>query len=347
MQVPLIDLRAQYLSIKDEVDAAIARVHQRGNYVMGHEVECFELEWAHYCGARFCVAVSSGTDALYLILRALGLKAQLVLTTPFTFFATVVAIILSGNTPLFIDVEEDGNIDISKDYSTLYNVPVHLYGRPAKVDLSSIEDTAQGHGIELTGLAQAYSFYPTKNLGAFGQGGAVVTNDSDLAQKVKELRVHAEKERFVHYAVSGNYRMDELQAAILRAKLPHLDGWIAKRRQIAEWYYQRLSQIEGVVLPPQHPGHTYHIFAIKLKERDALARFLAEKGTQTAVRYPVPMHLMPALKDLNYKRGDFPKAEEWAETVLNLPIYPEMNEEMVDYVCTSIREWGENDLRRN
>jgi len=311
---------------------------------MGEEVEAFEEEWAEYCKAKYCVVVSSGTDALYLAIRCLGITDVEILTTPFTFFATTGAIMMSGNIPRFVDVEPDGNIDIGKEpVSYLCALPVHLYGKPAKLEKHDqryvIEDACQAHGLPLRGHLQCFSFYPTKNLGAYGQAGAIVTNIGELVEKLRWLRVHGEKERFVHYEVTGNYRMDELQASILRVKLPHLNKWNQARRDVAGLYQELLGNVGGITLPEDDLYHCYHIYAIRVKNRDSLARFLAENGIQTAVRYPLPMHLQPALEYLGYKKGDFPVAEEWAETNLSLPMYPELTQEQVEYVCSKIKGW--------
>lgn len=348
MRVPLVDLKAQYLSIKDEVDQAVARVLESGNYVMGQEVESFEEEWAEYCGrAKYCVGVSSGTDALYLTLKALPEVFTDVLTTPLTFFATTQAIIQAGKRPKFVDVECDGNIDLMKHPQTSTALVVHMYGQPVYVPSnypsSIIEDSAQAHGIPLKGTAACYSFYPTKNLSAVGQAGAVVTNDKDLADTIRELRTYGERERFVHYSLTGNHRMDELQAAILRAKLPHLSQWTMLRQSIAGAYDEQLEGLLGISLIPRSPEHVCHIYGILMASTDkraSLVSYLNDLGVSTGIRYPVPMHLQPALSFLGYKKGDFPVAEGWADTVLNLPIYPEMSMEAVSYVTESVKEWA-------
>ncbi|GAI88362.1 unnamed protein product, partial [marine sediment metagenome] len=243
MNVPLVDLKTQYQSIKPEVDRAINRVLHSGSYVMAEEVEAFEEEWAEYCKAKYCVGVSSGTDALYLTLKALGISGQQVVTTPFTFFATTQAIIASGNYPMYVDVDETGNLP-PVDFGDRVAIPVHLYGRPGKWKGSRIiEDSAQAHGLPLSGLAACFSFYPTKNLGAMGQAGAVVTNDLNLANEVRRLRTYGEAGRFVHYRLTGNHRMDELQAAILRAKLPYLSSWNKARRDRALQYGATLDRV--------------------------------------------------------------------------------------------------------
>lgn len=356
MKVPLLDLQAQLACVRGEIDEAIVRVIERGNFIMGEEVEAWESEWAAFCGAKYAVGVSSGTDALYLVLKALDAMDRArgidnvgwVATTPFTFFATTQAIVHAGLRPFFVDVEPDGNIDLSKVSTGKFDLalPVHLYGRPAPIPENQprpiIEDAAQAHGLPLRGMAACHSFYPSKNLGAYGQAGAVVTNDEDLAKRVRGLRVYGEGKRFVHYALTGNHRMDELQAAILRAKLPHLNRWNSARRAVAALYTHLLNDVAGIVVPPDHPQHVYHIMAIRVTDprgRDALARFLAERGVETAVRYPVPLHLQPALSLWGYQQGDFPNAERWAREVLTLPIYPEMRGEMVEYVAQGVRRW--------
>lgn len=344
--VPLCDLKAQYLSIKDEIDSAIARVLSKGNYVMGEEVEAFEEEWAKYCKAKYCVGVASGTDAIYLTLKALLPRGGSVLTTPFTFFATVQAIIQAGSKPVFMDVARHGNINLGQPVLKAHDIalPVHLYGRPAYVPSSypipTVEDSAQAHGIPLTGKAMCSSFYPTKNVGAMGQAGAMITDDEQLAREVRRLRTYGEQERFVHYALTGNHRMDELQAAILRVKLPHLDEWNRRRREIALCYSKSFDQDYPTLYTPwDDPNHVYHIYALRCKERDNLAAYLKEHNIETAVRYPVPMHLQPALKYLGYKEGDFPNAEAWANENLSLPIFPEMTSEQVEYVVRKVKDW--------
>lgn len=339
MNVPLVDLKAQYLTIKQEVDSAILRVLHSGSYVMGAEVALFEREWAEYCGAKYCVGVSSCTDALYLALRAIGGKRS-VTTTPYTFFATTQAIISSGNYPVFVDVDETGNLP-PMDFGDQVALPVNLYGRPGEWKGSNIiEDAAQSHGVPLRGKIACHSFYPTKNLGAFGQAGAVVTNDQALVDFIREMRTYCERERFVHYGVTGNYRMDELQAAILRTKLPYLGSWNGARRDVAREYRELLDPMKEVIrLPEDHPQHVYHIYAIRCKDRDDLAKYLGENGIQTSIRYPLPMHLQPALNYLGYHKGDFPNAEAWAKENLSLPMFPEMTGEQVEYVCDKVKEW--------
>ncbi len=310
---------------------------------MGEEVERFEESWARYCKAKYCVALSSCTDALILTLTVVSNLTIVnpVITTPLTFYATTLAIIKTINLVKFKDVGETGNLPDS-DFGNAIAVPVHLYGRPGNWSGKYvIEDAAQAHGLPLMGLAACHSFYPTKNLGAMGQAGAMVTNDEDLYKKVKEMRNYNERERFVHYGIQGgNFRIDEIQAAILNVKLPYLDGWNKARRAIALIYKYNLMDLSHIIqLPVGHPQHNYHIYAIRLKKRDELAKYLASQGIQTAIRYPVPMHLQPALKHLRYREGDFPNAERWAKENLSLPIYPEMPAEYAEYVAEKIRDW--------
>jgi len=346
INVPLIDLRAQYLSIKDEIDSAISRVLHKGNYVMGNEVEAFEEEWARVCGAKYCIGVSSGTDALFLSLLALPEGLKDVLTTPATFFATTQAIVGAGKRPKFIDIGDNGNINLRIPTLPGHDIGlvVHLYGLPAYIPASYpnpiIEDSAQAHGLPLRGKLACFSFYPTKNLGAMGQAGAVVTNDEYLARRIREMRTYGERERFVHYEVTGNYRMDELQAAILRAKLPYLHKWNILRGLMARGYLEGLRNLKVIKLPEDNLHHVWHIFSIRTKERDDLVAYLKDWRIQTSVRYPVPMHLQPALRHLGYHEGDFPNAEAWANENLSLPIYPEMPTEHLEYVIEKVIEWA-------
>lgn len=340
--IPLADLRAQYLSIKPEIDRAIARVLDSGSYVMGSEVEAFEAEWGEYCGSKYCVGVSSGTDALYLSLRALGITDQKIITTPATFFATTQAIIQSGNFPAFIDIDRTDNLP-DMNFGSRIALPVDLYGRPGNWQGDYvIVDAAQSHGVPARGRISCYSFYPTKNLGAFGQAGAVVTNDVVIADTIRTLRNYGEGERFVHYATTGNHRIDELQAAVLRAKLPHLTRWNERRRQIAGQYRELLDGLDSIRLPEDHPQHVYHIFAVRAQAREGLIKFLNDQGVQTSVRYPVPLHLQPALKYRGYQRGDFPMAEAWASETLSLAIYETMPSSYVEYVGEKVKEYYAN-----
>ena len=353
IKVPLLDLRAQYASVKDEVDEAVAHVLERGNYVMGREVEAFEAEWAQYCSAKYCIGVSSGTDAIHLAIRGFQKMTEQPkpsVTAPCaTFIATVEPAIRAGCALKLADVDVHGLLRSPAGPGRGQIVlPVALYGRPVGWvegeyyhGYAVIEDLAQAHGHPLRGLAAAFSFYPSKNLGAVGQAGAVVTNNTSLMEEVRRLRSHGEgRLRFVHVDLSGNYRMDELQAAILRAKLPHLDAWNRHRRKVASEYCRLLADVPGITLPELVPAHVHHIFCIRTPRRDDLAAFLAERGVQTAVRYPLALHQQPALSFLKSKAGDFPNAEAWAWENLSLPIYETMPQEQVEYVASAVREWA-------
>ena len=362
VKVPLLDLRAQYASVRDEVDEAVARVHERGNYVMGLELEAFEAEWAAYCDAKYCAGVSSGTDAIYLALQALQEldgPTTVVRVPSATFIGTAEPVIRAGCRLELTDVDSHGIMlrptprpAHAAPTSANIVLPVALYGRP--VSWVNEATTSDDHDIVITDLAQAhghqlgwamigcFSFYPSKNLGAAGQGGAVVTDDEEIANMVRSLRNHGEGNvRFRHERLSGNYRLDELQAAILRAKLPHLDAWNQRRREIARSYYGRLQGLPGLTMPEDVPGHVYHIFTLRCPRRDDLAAFLGERGIQTAVRYPLTLHQQPALAFLSHKNGDFLNAEAWAAENLSLPIYETMPDEQVEYVAAAVREWAE------
>lgn len=350
--VPLLDLKAQYLGLKEDIDEAIARVLHKGNYVSGEEVEAFEDEWARYCGAKYCVGISSCTDALCLTLKAMKLpKGSNILTTPLTFWSTTYSILHAGHVPVFWDVEPlTGNLnphagDRERMMENSLVMPVHLYGRPANLDygpLPVVEDAAQAHGQKLREYVGCYSFYPSKNLGAIGQAGAIVTNDERLASLIKAMRNHNEGERFHHHApLTGNHRMDELQAAILRVKLPHLDRWNAARRKIADCYRERLSKHWcAMTLPEDHPDHNYHMFVVKYHMRDELADYLSTYGIQTAIRYPILSTEQPGYTG---PIARLPEAVTWAVQNLSLPIYPEMPWDDVEYVCKKIDDWFSNE----
>lgn len=359
--IPLFDNKAQHEALKPRLTIAFEDVLSRGNFVMGKEVEAFEREWAEYCQAKYCIGVSSCTDALFLALKALRLNDD-VTTTPLTFFATTQAIMANGWLPRFRDVsKETGNLVYGTGTDlTGPTLLVHLYGRECKVlnpnNHVVIEDAAQSHGLPLRHKAACHSFYPTKNLGAFGQAGAVVTNDEGLAQAVREFRNYGERERFVHHAITGNHRMDEIQAAVLRVKLPHLDRWNARRRELAEVYYNKLWGLAPWVTLPLWPTsdfHNFHIFAIRSPHRDDLAKYLAECGVGTAVRYPVPMHKQPVMWARKHHPGlgdivssfcrqeGLEEAEAWCREVLTLPMYPELPEADVRYICERIVAWVE------
>lgn len=348
MPVPLVDLAAQYRSIKPEIDAAIAHVVERGQYVAGPEIEQFEDAWARYCGAHYAMGVASCSDALYLTLAYAGREwgDTEVQTTPMSFWATTEAALRAGLQVRYRDIDPTGCIPLpSRVVGELY-LPVNLYGYPAPLSNAerTVEDAAHSHGIPLRGWAACHSFYPTKPLGAMGQAGAVVTNDGGLADWVRMARAHSEAvERFSHHGVTGNMRMDTLQAAVLLAKLPHLNEWTERRRQIARVYRQCLASTPWVQLLPPHPDHVYHIFGVRLQDKGArtsLAEWLHVRGIQTGVRYPIPLHLMPALHG-RYNAGAFPAAEAWADQVLNLPIHEMLTDEQAMEVVKQVQLWCE------
>ena len=423
MKIPLVDLNAQYDSIKTEIDDAIRSVIRNGQFILGLEVENFESEIAAYCQTKFAVGVASGTDALQLALLASGIKpGDEVMTTPFTFIATAEAITRCGATPVFVDIDpKTYNIDPQKPQELLKRkfshqspitshqspvtaiLPVHLYGQPADMDaildlaekynLKVIEDCAQALGAACSshqssitphviasearqsqsqsqsqsqrkagslGDAGCLSFFPSKVLGAYGDGGMVVTNNSEIAERVVMLRNHGCKEKYYHLVLGFNSRLDELQAAILRVKLKHLDDWIELRRQKASAYSQLFSRIDSIQ-PPYVAPDNYHIFnyytiridssnpqppitnhqsPITQLSRDRLQRHLNSKGIATAIYYPLSLHLQQVYRHLGYQPGDFPESELAQEQVLSLPIYPELGEEQIEETIQAIKEFS-------
>lgn len=363
-EIPAIDLKRQYQSIRQEIDEAYARVMSAGNFILGAEVNAFENEFAEYCGVSFAIGVASGTEALQLALMACGVgEKATVLTTAHTAVATVGAIEGSGAHPKVLDIDlsrytlDPGLLEQSITDETCAIVPVHLYGCPAQMqpilnfaqdkNLFVIEDGSQAHGASYRGHkvgslgdVAAFSFYPTKNLGAFGDGGAVVTNDPAIAERVRLLRQYGWKEHYVSSVKGINSRLDELQAAILRVKLRHLDHWNQRRNQLADLYFELLSETELVLpLRPQDGEHVFHQFVIRHPRRDDLREHLLSKGIRTLVHYPVPIHLQPAYKNLKLDSGDLPFTEQAAREVLSLPMYPELTEGEVWRVAEAIRSF--------
>lgn len=365
MKVPFLNLHAQYLEIKDEIQAAFEDIFERTAFIAGKYVERFEREFSEAIGVRFCLATSSGTDALHLATWALGLgPADEVLVPVNTFIATAEAVSLTGAKPAFVDHDPDTyNIDIPKTEASITPktraiIPVHLYGQPANMKaigevarqrgLIIIEDACQAHlarfngtAVGSFGRAAAFSFFPGKNLGAYGDAGAVVTNDHTLYEKMRRIRVHGGVERYIHEMVGHNYRMSELQAAVLSVKLPHLERWTKRRQQVAEMYRQLLSDIEGVDLPSVLDGaeHVYHLFVIRVpaEKRDVLRSYLEKNGIATGLHYPIPLHLQKAYAHLGYREGDFPVAERACREILSLPVCPMLKDSQVEYVCEKIR----------
>jgi dTDP-4-amino-4,6-dideoxygalactose transaminase len=364
IKVPFLDLKAQYQSIKPEIDAAISRVLESSQFVLGEEVAGFEREFAKYCGASDCVAVNSGTSALHLALLAAGVgPGDEVITVPFTFVASVAAVLYAGARPVLVDIDpgsfnmDPATIEAALTPRTKALLPVHLYGQTADMDpimeiaqrhgLVVIEDAAQAHGAKYKGRSAGsighigcFSFYPAKNLGAYGEGGAVTTNNSEYANKVRMLRDWGADRKYHHLLRGYNYRMEGFQGAILRVKLRHLEPWTETRRAFAKKYNQLLADC-GLTLPVEIPGsrHVYHLYTVRAADRDSLQASLLAEGIQTAVHYATPVHLQPAYADLGYGQGSFPQSERAANEVLSLPLYPEISDiqfERVLEVLTTI-----------
>ena len=366
MNIPLVDLKAQYKPIEDEINEAIQEVIHSGQFILGSEVEAFESEVAAYCGTKYAAGVASGTDALQLALLACGIKpGDEVITTPFTFIATAETIAKCGATPVFTDIDpKTYNIDPAKLESKINNktkaiLPVHLYGQPAdmspvlelaqKYNLKVIEDCAQALGAEYRGRkvgslgdAGCLSFFPSKVLGAYGDGGMVITNAPDVAERAKMLSNHGCKEKYYHLIPGFNSRLDSLQAAILRVKLRHLNEWIELRRQKASVYCQLLERIDEIEPPYVAPysSHIFNYYTIRLVSRlsrDKLKEFLGSQGIATAIYYPLSLHLQEVYKPLNYKPGDFPQSERAQEELLSLPMYPELEDQQIEEMVGLIK----------
>ncbi len=374
MKIPLIDLKDQYLSIKLEIDQAIQEVLDSTSFILGEMVERFEQEFAEYCQAKYAVGVGNGTDALHLSLRACGVvKGDEVITVPNTFIATVEAITIAGARPAFVDIDpKTYNMDPGRleEYIKLRLqdaggknklkaiIPVHLYGQPADMDsiseiakrygLKVIEDAAQAHGAEYKGRkvgglgdVSCFSFYPGKNLGAYGDGGAVVTNDEEIATKVRMLRNHGRFKKYEHQFEGFNSRLDAIQAAILRVKLKYLDDWNRSRRKNAEFYNRSLKDVDGVVEPKVLEGMlpVYHLYVVQIERRDDLQTKLQEVGISTGIHYPIPLHLQPAYSYLGKGKGDFPVAEDTAKGILSLPMFPELTKQQQEYIVEKMKKF--------
>jgi len=360
--IPLVDLHAQYRSIKGEIDDAIAGVLGRCDFIGGAAIKEFEQEFATYCGAAACVGVANGTDALYLALRTLGVGAgDEVITVAHTFIATAEAISLTGADPVFVDVDDatmlidPDAIEAAVTPRTRAIVPVHLYGQPCDMDrimdiarrhgLKVVEDAAQAHGarwkgrpIGTFGDAATFSFYPGKNLGAYGDGGAVVSNDAAFIERVRMLANHGRLEKYTHQIEGVNSRLDTLQAAVLRVKLRHLDGWNAARRRWAAAYDERLRGIGGLRLPTvgTDAESVFHLYVIRVPRRDELLDALKRAGISGGVHYPLPLHRQPAFERRAAAKVSLPVTEAAAERILSLPLYPELDEATIDRVCRAL-----------
>lgn len=361
MTIPYLDLKAQYRSIKGEIDEAVARVLDSCQFVLGPEVSEFEKEFATYCGTTECIALNSGTSALHLALLAAGVgPGDEVITVPFTFVASVATILYAGAKPVLVDIDP-GTFNMNPDAlesaispRTKAIVPVHLYGHPADMDailnvarrhnLVVIEDAAQAHGAKYKdrsvgsiGAMACFSFYPTKNLGAYGEGGAVTTNDPEYARTIRMLRDWGQDRKYHHLLHGYNYRMDGMQGAILRIKLRHLEQWTHARRAIAQRYDELLAG-SNLVLPTEMPGtrHVYHLYTIRSGSRDPLHAALQNEGIQTGIHYSIPAHLQPAYANLGYAPNSLPESERAAREVLSLPIYPELTRDQVEFVGNTV-----------
>ena len=361
--IPFVDLKAQYHSIKTEIDTAVINVLESSQFVLGKEVAAFEEEFAEYCQARYAVGVNSGTSALHLALLALDIgPGDEVVTVPFTFVATVAAICYTGAKPVFVDIEPKSfTMDVTQIERAITNrtkaiLPVHLYGQPADMDpildiaqrykLRVIEDAAQAHGAEYKrqragsiGDLGCFSFYPGKNLGAYGEGGMVVTNNPDYARTIRMLRDWGQERKYYHQLRGYNYRMEGLQGAILRIKLRHLEAWTEARRNHASLYNRHLAQ-SNVHAPIEmsYARHVYHVYTIRSSKRDALQKSLQAKEIQTNIHYPIPVHLQKAYANLGYRDGDFPESEQAAKEVLSLPLFAEISDRQIELVSTSVCE---------
>ena len=363
MKVPFFDLKAQYRTIRGEISTALERTCESVSFILGEEVAKFEEEFAAFCEAKHCVAVNSGTSALHLALLAVGVKpGDEVITTPNTFIATAEAISYTGAKPVFAAIDPaTANIDPQRIEAAITDrtkaiVPVHLYGRPADLDailtlaerrkIAVVEDACQAHGaryrgkrIGSVGRASAFSFYPAKNLGAYGEGGALTTNDDHVAQLARALRNHGEARRYFHNSIGYNYRMDGFQGAVLRVKMKRVDEWTARRREIAGLYRKRLAQAR-VAIPQDDPRgeSVYHLFVVYVENRDGVRPALEARGIETAIYYPRPVHLQKAYAWLGHRPGSFPNTERACDRVLCLPLFPEMTTEQAEYVARMLAD---------
>jgi dTDP-4-amino-4,6-dideoxygalactose transaminase len=362
--IPYLDLKAQYRSIKAEIDTAIEGVLDSCQFVLGKEVAAFEEEFAAYSGGGEGIGVNSGTSALHLALLAAGIgKGDEVITTPFTFVATVAAIHYAGATPVFVDIDpvsytlDPALVESAITPRTKAIMPVHLYGQTADMDpileiarrhrILVIEDAAQAHGAEYKGrragsLADmaCFSFYPGKNLGAYGEGGAIVTANPEFAKTIRMLRNWGESRRYHHDLPGYNYRMEGIQGAVLRVKLRHLERWTEARRAIAAFYSERLADSCATPREMPYARHVYHVYALRAPNRDQAAQKLNAAGVQTGIHYPIPVHLQEAYRDPRYNQGDFPVAETVAREELSLPLYPEMDRSQLETVCEAVLALG-------
>lgn len=364
MRVPMLDLSEQYQTLREDMISVLDEVMGSSRFILGDNVKKLEADVAKYSNTKYAVGVGNGSDAIHIALQAAGVEAgHEVITTPFTFFATAGAIARAGATPVFVDIDPvTFNIDPSKIEAAITDktkaiIPVHLYGQMADMDpiveiankhnLAIVEDAAQaigstykGKSVGELGTAATYSFFPTKNLGAYGDGGMIVTNNDEMAEKMSVIRVHGSKPKYYHHVLGYNSRLDELQAAVLNVKFPHLDKWSEMRQQNAANYTQLLKEQLGdkVVTPValENRRHVFHQYTIRVEKRDELQAYLKEQGIDTMVYYPLCLHIQPVFKELGYKEGDFPEAEKAAKEAVSLPMFPELKLEQQEYVVSQI-----------
>jgi len=374
--VPFLDLTRQYKRIKGEILSATQRVYEKGSFILGEEVSAFENEFSHYCGVRYGVGVGSGTDALYLALKAAGIgEGDEVVTVANSFVATALAISFTGAKPLFVDIDPK-TYTMDPDHLERFLkrrrakgssrkikavLPVHLYGHPAEMgsiveianryDLIVIEDACQAHGarygnkgVGSLGTMGCFSFYPTKNLGGYGDGGMVVTNDKNCDRKLRLLRCYGEKKKHQHILKGHNSRLDEIQAALLRVKLRYLDQWNEERRRKAKVYTERLASL-GVGCPSEKKGvrHVYHLYTIRTEKRDRLQAFLKKRGIETLIHYPIPIPFQKAYQELRYGRRDLPLTNRWSQKILSLPFFAEIKRHEMEEVVEGIRFFSKDE----
>lgn len=364
--VPFLDLKGQYQAIKTEILEAIEKVLSSTQFVLGPEVLAFEKEFAQYVNASHGVGTSSGTSALQMAFVSAGIGAgDEVITIPHTFVATVAAIGYTGATPVFVDIEpesftmDSARLEAALTSKTKAIAPVHLYGQSADMDpilefarkhnLVVVEDAAQAHGAEYKGRRcgsmgdmATFSFYPGKNLGAYGEGGLVTTSNDEYNRLLRMYRDWGAEKKYMHELKGFNARLEGIQGAVLRVKLRHLEKWTESRRRIARRYGELMAGIDGVVLPKEVPDrrHVWHIYAVRVKDREGFMKFLGDRGVSTGIHYPVAVHELGAWKDLGYKRGDFPVSEAAADEVVSLPMFPEMTDPMIEQVAEAVHAWG-------
>lgn len=365
MRVPFVDLQAQYQNLRDEINPRLLKTIASCQFILGENVERFEQEFADFCQVKYAVGVASGTAAIFLALKSLGIgPGDEVITAANTFIATALAIHYTGARPVLVDVDETSfNLDLEKVKQALNKqtkaiVPVHLYGQPADLEpllslakehnLKVVEDACQAHGAEYKGRrvgtfsdAAAFSFYPGKNLGAYGDGGMVITSNTDIKEKLLMLRNYGQKQKYKHLLKGYNARLDTIQAEILRVKLKYLDEWNEARRNNARIYTSLLKELDSHIITPKEmpwAKHVWHLYVIRVKKRDALQSHLQQAEVACGIHYPIPIHLQPAFANLGYKKGDLPVTEKVADEILSLPMYPELKGEQIEYVVQAIRE---------